>query len=80
MHITISDDGTGMDEDTLNNLFQKYYRGAKDGSPKLGTGLGMAIVKSLILAHGGFLTVDSEVSKGTAFHICLPVRQHEKSP
>ncbi|AIQ68213.1 sensor histidine kinase [Paenibacillus graminis] len=78
--ITISDNGTGMNEDTLKNLFQKYYRGAKDGSPNLGTGLGMAIVKKLILAHGGFLTVESEVSKGTAFHISLPVRQHEKSP
>lgn len=78
-NIMISDNGTGMDEDTLNNLFQKYYRGAKGSSHKLGTGLGMAIVKNLILAHGGFLTVDSEVSKGTTFHIRLPVREHEKS-
>ncbi|WP_342435464.1 ATP-binding protein [Paenibacillus sp. FSL L8-0436] len=78
-NIMISDNGTGMDEDTLNNLFQKYYRGAKGSSHKLGTGLGMAIVKNLILAHGGFLTVDSEVSKGTTFHIRLPVRVHEKS-
>lgn len=71
--ITIADNGVGMDQETLNNLFQKYYRGTTTNSPEYGTGLGMAIVKNLILAHGGHITVESEVSKGTTFCIQLPI-------
>ncbi|MBT2289353.1 ATP-binding protein [Paenibacillus albidus] len=71
--ITVSDDGQGMDEHMLNHLFHKYYRGAAAGSPMRGLGLGLSIVKSLILAHGGTLTAESEVSKGSSFHIRLPV-------
>jgi len=77
--IKISDDGAGMDQDTLNNLFQKYYRSKTATASKSGTGLGMSIVKSLILAHGGFLTIDSELSRGTVICIQLPIRLQMKS-
>ncbi|WP_223066201.1 sensor histidine kinase [Paenibacillus caui] len=72
--IAISDNGVGMDQDMLDNLFSKYYRRSTAKTSKYGTGLGMAIVKSLILAHGGHLTVDSELSKGTTFTITLPLK------
>ncbi|MGP7816117.1 sensor histidine kinase [Niallia sp. 01092] len=70
--ITISDDGVGMDQDTIDNLFKKYYRGTATNSSDLGTGLGMAIVKNLILAHGGHIKVNSELSLGTKINITLP--------
>ncbi|MEK8127727.1 HAMP domain-containing sensor histidine kinase [Paenibacillus filicis] len=70
--ITISDNGIGMDQETLNNLFQKYYRGTTTNSSEFGTGLGMAIAKSLIHAHGGQILVESTPGGGTTFTILLP--------
>lgn len=75
VQIEISDNGLGMEPDTLNNLFNKYYRGAAAGAVKSGVGLGMTIVKSIILAHGGQMTVQSELSKGTTFLITLPLNE-----
>lgn len=72
--ITISDNGVGMDQEALDNLFNKYYHRKAAVASRLGTGLGMNIVKSLIHAHGGHLTVESELSKGTTFRITLPMR------
>ncbi|OEH94432.1 sensor histidine kinase [Bacillus solimangrovi] len=72
IEIVISDDGVGMDQYTIDNLFKKYYRGTTTNSSEFGTGLGMAIVKSLILAHGGEINVESEVSKGTSLTVRLP--------
>lgn len=70
--ITISDDGVGMDQETIDNLFNKYYRGTTTQSSEFGTGLGMSIVKNLILAHHGHIKVESKISKGTSIHITLP--------
>lgn len=80
VRISISDNGIGMDQDTLDQLFTKYYHGPTSGSSRFGTGLGMAIVKSLILAHGGHLTVESELSNGTTFHIMLPLEELPDTP
>lgn len=73
VQIIISDDGIGMDQDTVENLFNKYYRGTTTNSSEFGTGLGMAITKSFIVAHGGHINVESQVSKGTTITIYLPL-------
>ncbi len=70
--VIISDDGIGMDSETIDNLFSKYYRGTTTNTSDFGTGLGMAIVKSLIIAHGGHIHVQSELSKGTTISVTLP--------
>ncbi len=70
--IKITDNGVGMDQETLSNLFQKYYRGTTTISSEFGTGLGMAIVKNLIHAHGGQISVESTPGNGTSFTILLP--------
>ena len=70
--ITISDDGVGMNQVIVENLFNKYYRGTTTNVSKFGTGLGMAIVKNLIHAHGGHIKVESEESVGTTIQIILP--------
>ena len=71
--ITMEDDGVGMDNETLNRLFERYYRGTNTSSSNNGTGLGMAITKKLIELHGGSIKVKSEPGKGTYIRILLPL-------
>jgi len=70
--LTIQDDGVGMTEDTLRNVFNRYYRGTTTEQASEGTGLGVAIVKSLIEAHQGTIEVKSAVQKGTTITLTLP--------
>lgn len=70
--IRIMDNGIGMPADTLEHLFQQYYRGTTTESSSDGTGLGMAIVYRLVQAHDGAINVESEPSQGTTFTIRLP--------
>jgi signal transduction histidine kinase len=65
--ITITDSGKGMDEETKRNVFKPFFSKGKKG----GTGLGMAIVKSIVDAHGGEITLESEQGKGSTFRIVL---------
>ena len=71
--ITMEDNGVGMDNETLNRLFERYYRGTNTSSSNNGTGLGMAITKKLIELHGGSINVKSEPGKGTYIRILLPL-------
>lgn len=71
--ITIADDGSGMDAHTVNQLFQRYYRGTSTKESSSGTGLGMAITKQLIKLHGGSIQVTSRPGEGTRFRILLPL-------
>lgn len=71
--IYIKDDGVGMSEDTLQHLFDRYYRGTNtlDKEAK-GTGLGSAIAKQLIEAHRGRISVDSQQGVGTTIKVEFP--------
>ncbi|RUT41443.1 HAMP domain-containing histidine kinase [Paenibacillus anaericanus] len=73
LNIRITDDGIGMDEESLEGLFNKYYRGTTTDSRSEGTGLGMAIAKQLVLAHGGDIRVTSTVNVGTSITLMLPL-------
>jgi len=66
--ITISDTGIGMDSETLNTMYNPFFTTKPNG-----TGLGLSIVYQIILEHGGQITVDSELDRGTTFKILLPV-------
>lgn len=70
--IQFSDDGDGMDEATLNRLFERYYRGTDTASTSNGSGLGMAISKGLIEAIGGHITVDTLPGEGTIITLLFP--------
>ncbi len=71
--ILVEDDGEGIPAQHLERLFERFYRVDRARSRDMGgTGLGLAIVKHLALLHGGEVTVDSELGKGTAFTIHLP--------
>ncbi|WP_313801814.1 HAMP domain-containing sensor histidine kinase [Cytobacillus sp.] len=71
--ICIQDNGIGLTKETQQNLFNRYYRGTTTEQKSEGTGLGMAIVKSLIEAHEGVITVESSLQQGTKFTITLPI-------
>ncbi|WP_285395767.1 HAMP domain-containing sensor histidine kinase [Lysinibacillus sp. fls2-241-R2A-57] len=67
--IEVSDNGVGMNNETLKNLFNRYYRGTSTKIPSEGTGLGMSIAKQLIEAHQGSITVESTLHEGTVIYV-----------
>ena len=68
--ITIADTGTGITAEDLEHIFERYYRGTNT-EQTAGTGLGTAIARDIIEAHGGTVTITSEVRKGTIVNIYL---------
>jgi len=71
--ILVKDEGDGIPAQHLERLFERFYRADRARSRELGgTGLGLAIVKHLALLHGGEVTVESEVGKGSTFILHLP--------
>ena len=66
--ITIADQGNGMDQTTLERMFEPFF-----STKKRGTGLGLAIVKQIVEQHDGTISVDSSLGKGTTFRIDLPL-------
>ena len=75
-HVTIAveDTGQGIEAVHIPRLFERFYRTdharARDSG---GTGLGLPIVKEIVEAHNGFVTVESQVDKGSIFTIWLPL-------
>jgi signal transduction histidine kinase len=74
----IRDTGIGISPMDQTRLFEKFYRVTRPGAKEqLGTGLGLAIVKSIAERHGGEVWVESQLGKGSAFFLSIPVRQTE---
>jgi len=66
--VTVSDEGTGVPDELVARVFTKFWRDSRRG----GTGLGLYIVKGLVEAHGGAVTLDRAPSGGAAFRFTLP--------
>jgi len=70
--LTVRDTGSGIADEHLPRIFERFYRVDKDRSREVGgTGLGLAIVKHIVEAHGGRVDVQSTVGKGTSFSFAL---------
>ena len=72
IRITVRDSGSGISPDDLPFIFDRFWRGDKSRSERTHSGLGLAIAKQLVHAHGGTIEAKSEVGKGTTFTIELP--------
>jgi signal transduction histidine kinase len=70
--LTISDNGTGMPKAELENLFSLRIKSKTGTRNESGTGIGMMITKEFITLMGGTISADSEVGKGSSFHLKLP--------
>jgi two-component system phosphate regulon sensor histidine kinase PhoR len=76
----IQDSGIGIPASDLPRLFEKFYRGTnREALAQRGTGLGLAIVKSIAERHGGKVWVESELGKGSIFHLQIPVMQSKEA-
>lgn len=67
IHIIIGDNGRGISQDNINQLFEPFYTAKKEG-----TGLGLTTVQNIIHSHGGEIDVSSQVGQGTTFTISFP--------
>jgi two-component system OmpR family sensor kinase len=76
VQIAVSDSGPGLSEEDQKRIFERFYRADSsrvrvDGE---GSGLGLSIVDAVMKAHGGTVTVTSEIGKGSTFTLYFPQR------
>jgi two-component system phosphate regulon sensor histidine kinase PhoR len=76
VEISVADTGTGIPPNDLPHIFERFYRADKARSRSLGgTGLGLSIVKHIIQLHGGSVSAESLMGKGTTIVLRIPVAQ-----
>ncbi len=74
IRVEIEDNGSGIKEEALPYIFERFYRAEKSRSHKEArVGLGLAITKEIIIAHGGEIEAESEEGKGTLIRFYLPI-------
>lgn len=74
VRFSVKDTGYGIGKEDLDRIFERFYRVKNDQTRFIpGTGLGLAIVKSIVDAHNGLIKVESEIGRGSTFHVDLPV-------
>ena len=73
--IKVSDNGIGIPQDKMKNLYQRFYDGDYRRQQTMGHGLGLALTRELVYLHGGTIDCDSEEGKGTTFTVTLPIKK-----
>ncbi|MBN2058486.1 MAG: hypothetical protein JW782_06805 [Candidatus Saganbacteria bacterium] len=74
VQVAVRDEGLGIEAEDLPNIFEKFHRASKEAAQVRGTGLGLALSKSIVEAHGGRMwAVSSGRNKGAVFYFTLPL-------
>lgn len=79
LHIDVSDTGHGISSDKLAHIFEPFYTTGDTGEAK-GTGIGLALTQEIISHLDGTITAESQVGKGTTFHIVMPIQNRSADP
>ncbi len=79
LEFTVKDDGLGIDALELPLIFEKFYRGKRGTMVGKGSGMGLAIARAILAAHGGAIEVESAPGKGTCFRFWVPLVEKEAS-
>lgn len=79
LHIDVSDTGHGISSDKLAHIFEPFYTTGDTGETK-GTGIGLALTQEIISHLNGTITAESQVGKGTTFHIVMPIQNRSADP
>jgi PAS domain S-box-containing protein len=74
LRLSVRDTGCGMEKEIMDRIFDPYFTTKGKGE---GTGLGLSVVHGIVKNHEGEITVESELGKGTVFHVFLPVAEIE---
>jgi two-component system, OmpR family, sensor histidine kinase KdpD len=77
LEFTVEDDGPGVNASDLPLIFEKFYRGKNGASKGKGTGMGLAITRAILAAHGGGIEVESARGKGACFRFWVPLVEKE---
>jgi two-component system phosphate regulon sensor histidine kinase PhoR len=74
IEISVEDSGVGIAEHEVPRVFEKFFRSTDARvQEQTGTGLGLALAQEVVRLHGGRITVESELNKGSTFHVILPM-------
>lgn len=74
--IAVKDNGPGIPQEELENIWERFYKVDKSRFRRgTGSGLGLSIVRKIVEVHGGKVTVDSELGKGSIFTVFLPLSE-----
>jgi signal transduction histidine kinase len=74
LHLTVADQGMGIPSDMLEAIWERYSRVDSEASRGIqGTGLGLPIVQQIVLLHGGRAWAESDLGRGSVFHVLLPL-------
>jgi CheY-like chemotaxis protein len=80
IELRVDDDGIGIPKDRLDQIFERFYQVDSSSTRRYGgSGLGLSIVREIVVAHNGKVFVESDEDKGTCFLILMPVGEPDKT-
>jgi two-component system sensor histidine kinase KdpD len=80
LEFLVEDDGPGIDPQDLPLIFEKFYRGRNRATAAKGSGMGLAITRALLAAHGGSIEAESTSGRGTTFRLWVPLVERPSMP